>query len=392
MKRVYLDNGSTSFPKAPGVSDAVKFFMDEVGANVNRGGYETAYSAEDVIMETRVMLKNLFNCPYKTRNVIFTPNITYSLNYIIKGWLKPGDHVLVSSMEHNAMMRPIVQLGAHGVSFDRIPCTCDGEMIVEKIEELIRPETKGILTLHGSNVCGAVMPLEAVGQICKKHNIKFVVDAAQTAGVFPIDMVKMNIDILCFTGHKSLLGPQGIGGFLISDEMAKVVDPLITGGTGSVSDSEIQPEFLPDKYESGTPNIPGIYGLHAGLKYITETGIDHIRAKEMELAGAFMNEMKEVASVRIVGPNRVENRAPVVSLDFHDQDNAEIAFLLENEYGIATRTGLHCAPNAHKTLGTYPQGTVRFSFGHFNTMDEVLYAANAVKKILNEKEQLSNEL
>ena len=392
MKRVYLDNGSTSFPKAPGVSDAVKFFMDEVGANVNRGGYETAYSAEDVIMETRVMLKNLFNCPYKTRNVIFTPNITYSLNYIIKGWLKPGDHVLVSSMEHNAMMRPIVQMSDMGVTFDRIPCTCDGEMMVEKIEELIRPETRGILTLHGSNVCGAVMPLEEIGLICKKHNIKFVVDAAQTAGVFPIDMVKMNIDILCFTGHKSLLGPQGIGGFLIPDEMAKVVDPLITGGTGSVSDSEIQPEFLPDKYESGTPNIPGIYGLHAGLKYITETGIDHIRAKEMELAGAFMNEMKEVASVRIVGPNRVENRAPVVSLDFHDQDNAEIAFLLESEYGIATRTGLHCAPNAHKTLGTYPQGTVRFSFGHFNTMDEVLYAANAVKKILNEKEQLSNEL
>ena len=392
MKRVYLDNGSTSFPKAPGVSDAVKFCMDEVGANVNRGGYETAYSAEDVIMETRVMLKNLFNCPYKTRNVIFTPNITYSLNYIIKGWLKPGDHVLVSSMEHNAMMRPIVQMSDMGVTFDRIPCTCDGEMMVEKIEELIRPETKGILTLHGSNVCGAVMPLEEIGQICKKHNIKFVVDAAQTAGVFPIDMVKMNIDILCFTGHKSLLGPQGIGGFLISDEMAKVVDPLITGGTGSVSDSEIQPEFLPDKYESGTPNIPGIYGLHAGLKYITETGIDHIRAKEMELAGAFMNEMKEVASVRIVGPNRVENRAPVVSLDFHNQDNAEIAFLLESEYGIATRTGLHYAPNAHKTLGTYPQGTVRFSFGYFNTMDEVLYAANAVKKILNEKEQLSNEL
>ena len=392
MKRVYLDNGSTSFPKAPGVSDAVKFFMDEVGANVNRGGYETAYSAEDVIMETRVMLKNLFNCPYKTRNVIFTPNITYSLNYIIKGWLKPGDHVLVSSMEHNAMMRPIVQMSDMGVTFARIPSTCDGEMMVEKIEELIRPETKGILTLHGSNVCGAVMPLEEIGQICKKHNIKFVVDAAQTAGVFPIDMVKMNIDILCFTGHKSLLGPQGIGGFLIPDEMAKVVDPLITGGTGSVSDSEIQPEFLPDKYESGTPNFPGIYGLHAGLKYITETGIDHIRAKEMELAGAFMNEMKEVASVRIVGPNRVENRAPVVSLDFHDQDNAESAFRLESEYGIATRTGLHCAPNAHKTLGTYPQGTVRFSFGHFNTMDEVLYAANAVKKILNEKVQLSNEL
>ena len=390
MKRVYLDNGSTSFPKAPGVSDAVKFFMDEVGANVNRGGYESAYSAEDVIMETREMLKKLFHFPGKTRNVIFTPNITYSLNYIIKGWLKAGDHVLVSSMEHNAMMRPIVQMEKYGITFDRIPCTRDGEMIVEKIEELIRPETKGILTLHGSNVCGAVMPLEEIGAICKKHNIKFVVDAAQTAGVFPIDMEKMNIDILAFTGHKSLLGPQGIGGFLISDEMAKVVDPLIVGGTGSVSDSEIQPEFLPDKYESGTPNIPAIYGLNASLKYVLEKGIDHIREKEMELAGAFMNELKDVETVRIVGPNRVENRAPVVSLDFEGQDNAEIAFELENEYGIATRTGLHCAPNAHKTLETYPQGTVRFSFGHFNTMDEVLYAAQSVKTILNNKKDLEN--
>ena len=289
------------------------------------------------------------------------------------------------------MMRPIVQMAAQGITFDRIPCDRNGEMLVEKIEELIRPETKGILTLHGSNICGSIMPLEEIGQICKKHNIKFVVDAAQTAGVFPIDMEKMNIDILAFTGHKSLLGPQGIGGFLISDEMAKVVDPLITGGTGSVSDSEIQPEFLPDKYESGTPNIPAIYGLHASLKYIMEKGIDSIREEEMKLAGAFMEKMNELEGVRIVGPNRVENRSPVVSLDFADRDNAEVAFILDSEYGIATRTGLHCAPNAHKTLDTYPQGTVRFAFGHFNTMEEVLYAANAVKEVLLSN-HMENEL
>ena len=393
MQRVYLDNGSTSYPKAPGVSDAVKFFMDEVGANVNRGGYESAYSAEDVIMETREMLRDLFHFTKgKTKNVIFTPNITYSLNYVIKGWLKAGDHVLVSSMEHNAMMRPIVQMGELGVTFDRIPCNENGEMQVEAIEGLIRPETKGILCLHGSNVCGAVMPLEEIGQICVKHGIKFVVDAAQTAGVFPIDMEKMNIDILCFTGHKSLLGPQGIGGFLISDEMAKVVAPLVTGGTGSVSDSEIQPEFLPDKYESGTPNIPAIYGLHAALKYLKETGIENIRKHEMELTKAFMDALKDVEDVRIVGPASVENRAPVVSLDFKNHDNAEIAFTLENEYGIATRTGLHCAPNAHKTLNTYPQGTVRFSFGFKNTVEEVLYAAEAVRKVLSSSERLENGL
>ena len=386
MRRVYLDNGSTSFPKAPGVSDAVKFFMDEVGANVNRGGYESAYSAEDVIMETREMLKKLFHFKGKTKNVIFTPNITYSLNFIIKGWLKPGDHVLVSSMEHNAMMRPLVQMADRGVTFERIPCTRDGEMLIDSIEALIRPETKGILTLHGSNVCGSVMPLEEIGQICRKHNIKFVVDAAQTAGVFPIDMEKMNIDILAFTGHKSLLGPQGIGGFLISDEMAAVVDPLITGGTGSVSDSEIQPHFLPDKYESGTPNIPAIYGLNTSLKYIMEKGIDSIREEELKLTGAFLEAVKDLENVRIVGPNRMDKRAPVVSLDFIGRDNAEIAFALESEYGIATRTGLHCAPNAHKTLNTYPQGTVRFSFGHKNTMEEVLYAADAVRKMLEKAE------
>lgn len=385
MKRVYLDNGSTSYPKAPGVSDAVKFFMDEVGANVNRGGYESAYSAEDVIMETREMLKDLFHFTKgKTKNVIFTPNITYSLNYIIKGWLKKGDHVLVSSMEHNAMMRPIVQMEELGVTFDRIPCNSDGEMLVDEIQALIKPETKGILTLHGSNVCGALMPLEKIGQICAENNIKFIVDAAQTAGVVPIDMEKMNIDILAFTGHKSLLGPQGIGGFLICDEMAKVVDPFVTGGTGSVSDSEIQPHFLPDKYESGTPNIPAIYGLNASLKYIIKCGIDNIRQKELDLAAAFLDEMRKIPSVRIVGPNRNDNRAPVVSLDFIDRDNAEVAFALENNFGIATRTGLHCAPNAHKTLGTYPQGTVRFSFGHFNSFDDVNYAVDAIKSILQD--------
>jgi len=387
MRRVYLDNGSTSYPKAPGVSDAVKFFMDEVGANVNRGGYETAYSAQDVIMETRELLKELFHFGGKTKNVIFTANITHSLNDIIKGWLKPGDHVLVSAMEHNAMMRPLVQMEGVGVSFDRIPCDRNGEMELSAVEGLIRPNTKGILCLHGSNVCGALMPLKELGEICQKHGIKFVVDAAQTAGVFPIDMEAMHIDALCFTGHKSLLGPQGIGGFLIRDEMAAVVDPLISGGTGSVSDSELQPTFLPDKYEPGTPNIPGIYGLNVSLHYILDKTPEAIRREELKLAGAFMDLMRPLAGVRIVGPEGLENRAPVVSLDFVERDNADVAFRLESEYGVATRCGLHCAPNAHKTLGTYPQGTVRFSFGHFNTMEEVQYAADAIKAILARQDQ-----
>ena len=267
MKRVYLDNGSTSYPKAPGVGQAVCDFIEHIGTNVNRGGYQEAYAAEDVIIETREKLCRLFNFD-KLKNVIFTPSITYSLNYIIKGYLRPGDHVLVSALEHNAMMRPLNQMVDQGVTFDRIPCSQQGELQLNAIEPLLKPNTKAIMMLHASNVCGTLMPLEQVGGICQKHGLTFVVDAAQTAGSFPIDMKKQHIDVLAFTGHKSLLGPQGIGGFLVSDEVASQMIPLVTGGTGSISDQEIQPDFLPDKFESGTQNIPGIYGLHAALDYL----------------------------------------------------------------------------------------------------------------------------
>lgn len=383
MRRVYLDNGSTSFPKAPGVTDAMKNFMDNVGTNINRGGYEDAYAAEDVIFSTREKLCSLFHFP-RSRNVIFTPNITYSLNYIIKGYLKPGDHVLVSAMEHNAMMRPLVQIAKHGVTFDRMPCNSDGELLLNEVEGLICPNTKAILMLHGSNICGTLLPVEQVGEICKKHGLKFVVDAAQTAGIFPIDMQKMHIDCLAFTGHKSLLGPQGIGGFILTDEMADQMEPLITGGTGSVSDTEIQPDFLPDKFESGTMNIPAIYGLDAALSYLQRTGLEEIRSYELELTQLFLEGVGNMDQVRIVGRKDLEQRAPVVSLDFLGRDNAQISFLLDSEYGISTRCGMHCAPNAHKTLGTFPQGTVRFSFGHKNTPEEVRFALDSLHQILRE--------
>ena len=383
MKRVYLDNGSTSYPKAPGVGEAVRTFIEEIGTNVNRGGYEAAYAAEDVIIETREKLCKLFNFD-KLRNVIFTPSITYSLNYVIKGYLRSGDHVLVSSMEHNAMMRPLTQMTEQGVSFDRIPCNRDGELMVDAIESMIRPNTKAIMMLHASNVCGTLMPLEQVGEICQRHGIKFIVDAAQTAGSIAIDMKAMHIDVLTFTGHKSLLGPQGIGGFLVSDEVAKEMIPLVTGGTGSVSDSEIQPDFMPDKFESGTQNIPGIYGLHAALSYLEKTGIENIHAHEMELCGAFIEKIDGLnnPNIRLVGTRKMDQRVPVVSLDFIGQDNAEISFRLDSEYGISTRCGMHCAPNAHKTLETYPQGTVRFAFGFRNTMEDVNYAVDAIREIL----------
>lgn len=381
MKRVYLDNGSTSFPKAPGVTDAMKNFMDQVGTNINRGGYEGAYEAEDVIFSVRQKLCKIFNF-HKNKNVIFTPNITYSLNFIIKGYLKSGDHVLVSSMEHNAMMRPLTQMTNHGVTFDRMPCNKDGELILEEVEPLIKPNTKAIMMLHASNVCGTIMPLEKVGEICKKHNIKFIVDAAQTAGCYPIDMKAMNIDCLAFTGHKSLLGPQGIGGFLVSDEIADNIEPLISGGTGSASDTEIQPNFLPDKFESGTMNIPAIYGLNAALIYLENKCINNILDHELALTKIFLQAVAKMKDVRIVGEQGLENRAPVVSLNFIGRDNAQISFLLDNQYGISTRCGMHCAPNAHKTLGTFPQGTVRFAFGNKNTDEEVQYAIESISKIL----------
>ena len=383
MKRVYLDNGSTSYPKAPGVGQAVFDFIENIGTNVNRGGYEAAYAAEDVIIETREMLCKMFHFD-KIKNVIFTPSITYSLNYIIKGYLRAGNHVLVSAMEHNAMMRPLTQMLEHGVEFDRVPCNQQGELLIDQMEGMIRPNTKAVLMLHASNVCGTLMPVEQVGQLCKKHGLTFILDAAQTAGAFPIDMEKMNIDVLTFTGHKSLLGPQGIGGFLVSDEVAQQMIPLVTGGTGSVSDSEVQPDFLPDKFESGTQNIPGIYGLHASLSFLERTGIENIHQHEMSLCKAFIEKIDDLHEdcIRLVGTRDMEKRGPVVSLDFQGRDNAEISFLLDSEYGISTRCGMHCAPNAHKTLNTYPQGTVRFAFGWANRMEDVDWAVKAIREIL----------
>ena len=381
MKRIYFDNSSTSFPKAPGVSSAVADMLENGCYNINRGGYSEAYALENVVFDTREMLCKLFNFD-KASNVVFTPSITYSLNYIIKGFLKSGDHVITSSMEHNATIRPLVQMEQAGIEFDVAQCEADGTLDPEKVEKLIKPNTKAVFMLHGSNVCGTLLPIKEVGEICKKHHLKFIVDSAQTAGVFPIDMKEMNIDALCFTGHKSLRGPQGIGGFLISDEMASLTTPIILGGTGSFSDLETAPEVMPDRFESGTMNLPGIVGLHAALEYLQTENMDKIRDKEIKTAKRFYDGIMSIKGVEAVGKKDFINRAPIVSLDFKDIDNAEAAFQLENEYGIMTRCGLHCAPRAHKTLGTYPHGTVRFSFSQFSTDEEVDFCLNAIKNIL----------
>lgn len=386
MNRIYLDQASTSFPKAPGVAQAMMDYLTMNGVNVNRGCYSSAYSAEEVIYETRQLLAELFHFS-KCKNVIFTPNVTTSLNFNLKGFLKPGDHILVSAMEHNAVMRPVVQLASSGISFDRIPCRTDGSMILEKVEELIRPETKAIVTLHASNVCGTRMPLDALGEICQRHQLYFVVDSAQTAGIVPINMDKMHIDALAFTGHKGLRGPQGTGGFLVSQELAEQMEPLISGGTGSVSHTEEIPDFMPDRFESGTPNLPGIYGLHEALLYLKTHSLQAINEKELSLTGYFLEQLQALDDtgrhIRIIGKKDLTDRNAVVSIQTPEIDMSQVAWQLDNEYGVMTRVGLHCAPNAHKTLGTYPAGTIRFSFGPENTKNELDFAIQGLKKILD---------
>lgn len=379
-----MDQAATSFPKAPGVIEGMVEFMSQVGTNINRGSYENAYETAEIVYETREQLCNFFDftpLAGNAKNVIFTPGITYALNFIIKGYLQTGDHVLVSSMEHNAVMRPLVQLQKdRGITFSRIPCTKEGELQRDAIETMIQNNTKAIIMTHGSNVCGTLMPIKEVGEISHRYGLKFIVDSAQTAGTFPISMRDMHIDALAFTGHKGLLGPQGIGGFLITDEMADQMTPLVTGGTGSISDTEETPTFLPDKFEAGTLNLPGIMGLHRSLNYLEKSRIDQIRENELKLTQQFIDGLSEIKGIHIIGKTTCENRSAVVSLQTDTLDEAILAFRLDQEYHIMTRVGMHCSPNAHKTLGTFPEGTIRFSFGYSNTEEEVNYAIKAIKE------------
>ena len=383
MEKIYLDNASTTFPKPEVVARAVYEYMTTQGANINRGCYDSAYDVEELVFETRQMLCDLFH-GVDCKNVVFTKNVTESLNVILKGFLRPGDHILVSAMEHNAMMRPIRQLEAAGVEFDRIPCDEQGNLRLDEMEKLLRPNTKAIAMMHASNVCGTVLPIEKVGAFCHAHGLKFIVDCAQTAGVFPIDMEAMHIDALAFTGHKGLLGPQGIGGFLLKEEMIGLIDPLLSGGTGSISHTEEIPAFMPDRFEPGTMNLPGIMGLHAGLQWLEDTGIDNIRNHELALTARFLSGLEKLEGeghIRIIGRRDLENRTGVVSIQTLKKELAQAAFELDADHGIQTRVGLHCAPSAHQTLSTYPTGTIRFSFGWFNTEDHVDAALHALEEI-----------
>lgn len=383
---IYFDNAATSFPKAPGLGQAVAEFIDGYAVNVNRGAYANAYKTAGIVYEARTLIADFFDCddlPERyARRVIFTPGITYSINYFLRGFLKRDDNIIISHFEHHAVTRVLNDLADKGINYKVAPIHEDGSINLTDLESLIDEKTKAILVTHASNICGAVLPIEKIGELCRKRNIAFAVDTAQTAGSVEISMRKCNIDFLAFTGHKGLLGPQGIGGFIISEKLDGKLSPTITGGTGSSSKSYTVPDFLPDKFESGTLNLPGIAGLVHSIKYIKSVGISAIGDKEARLTERFISGVRALPNVRVIGYGENVPHCAVVSLDFIGRDNAEIAFLLDNRYGIMTRTGLHCAPLAHEALGTIKSGTVRFSFGYFNTEQEVDSAICAIKEII----------
>lgn len=380
MHTVYLDNAATSFPKPPTVGARMREYVDEVGASVNRGSYEAAQQAELVTLRLRQRLCALFGFADPS-HVILTPGNTWGLNMLLLGALRPGDHVLVSAMEHNAVMRPLTQLAKHGVAFDRIPCDAAGRLQTGRIEAMLRPNTRLVLLAHASNVSGTVQDAAAVGEVCAARGIPFALDAAQTAGHIPLDFTALRLSALSVPAHKGLMGPQGMGALLLRSDFAKTLEPLVSGGTGSVSDSEDIPLYLPDRFEPGTPNLPGIYGWEAALEYLEGVTVEAVAAHDRALSARLLGGLRDIPGVSLIGPDTTEGRVGVFSLDFPGKDNAEIAARLEEEFGILTRCGLHCAPNAHRTLSTFPRGTVRLSLGWFNTEADIDRALQAIKAL-----------
>lgn len=377
---VYLDNAATSYPKAPGVASAMADYVEKVGATINRSSYASAQEAGLVTLSLRERLCRLFNHPDPTHAVL-TPGATAGLNMVIKGLLRPGDHCLVSSMEHNAVMRPLVQLEREGVAFERIPCDAQGRLRLEALPGMIKLNTRLIVMAHGSNVCGTVQDAEAVGKICRERGVPFALDAAQTAGHIEVDFERFGLSALVVPGHKGLLGPQGIGALLLDADFARRLTPLVAGGTGSASDSEELPGWMPDRFESGTPNMPGVYGWEAALGWLENTGIETLENHEKTLSKRFLEGIYGLKNVKLYGATVPEGRTGVFSVGFLNCDNAEAAWRLEREFGILTRCGLHCAPSAHKTLGSFPEGSVRFSTGWANTEADIDAALSAIAAI-----------
>lgn len=378
---IYFDNGATTFPKPDSVIEAVAEFMKNTGANPGRSGHRLALEASRVIFDARVEIAELFHIENPMR-IAFSKNATEALNWGICGFLKRGDHVISSSMEHNSVARPIAALEAKGVEHTFCRCDQDGFLDMEDFESSFRENTKLVALTHASNVTGAVNDMGRIGEICAAKGVLLLVDAAQSAGVFPIDVQEMNIGILCAPGHKGLYGPMGTGFIYVREDIE--LEPLLLGGTGSVSESLVHPRIMPDLFEAGTDNAPGIAGLLAGIRFVRSKGMDSIRRQERELMQYFIERLSTLPRLRFYGGKDLARRAAIVSFNIGDLPSTQVAEYLDKNHDIAVRSGLHCSILGHRTLGTDQQGVVRASFSCFNTKEEVDIFVHAVREITGE--------
>lgn len=377
---IYLDNAATSWPKPEAVYQAVDSFMRDVGASPGRSGHRLSVEAGRIIFETRDALAQLLGVDDPLR-IIFTSNATEALNLALRGALHIGDHAITGSMEHNSVMRPLRALEREGVEVSVVDCSAEGFLDPRAIEWYIKPNTRLIVLNHASNVTGTLLPVTEVGEIARRHGVLLLVDAAQAVGSYPMDVDTMNIDLLAFSGHKGLYGPQGTGCLYMRRGIGQELRPLKYGGTGSRSEYEYQPDFLPDKYESGTPNTPGLAGLGAGVRFVLSKGVSNIQRNEERLTQLLIDGLKAVNGVTVYGSGDARKQVAVVSFNVSGLTASEVATQLEEYYHIMCRPGLHCAPVAHKTIGSFPYGTVRLSPGYFTSREDIVIAVEAVRKI-----------
>ncbi|MBN1289142.1 MAG: aminotransferase class V-fold PLP-dependent enzyme [Actinobacteria bacterium] len=383
---IYLDNAATSWPKPDSMLKAMIRYQEDTGANPGRSGHKLSVEAGRVVYEARSNIAELLNVE-DPLNIVFAQNATAALNLAIKGNLKAGDHVITTGMEHNSVMRPLREMEKGGVEISVLHCGKEGFLDVNSISSKIRSNTRMLVVNHASNVTGSLAPVNEIGELTANEGILLLVDAAQTAGSFPIDVRNAGIDLLAFTGHKSLLGPQGTGGLAIGENVdIDSFKPLLSGGTGSKSESEEHPEFLPDKYESGTPNTIGLAGLAAGIKFVLDTGVENIRKHEMELAVMLIKGLEDIPGVTVYGTRDPEKRTATVSINLKGAGQNEVGQVLDEDFGIMSRVGLHCAPQAHRTIGTFPDGTVRLSIGYFNSPEDIQKTIRAINAISKESQ------
>ncbi len=379
---IYLDNAATSWPKPPEVLKAMTDVLERAGGNPGRSGHRLSIAAARVIYDAREEISQFFGISDPLR-VIFTGNATYAINLAMIGMLKPGDHVVTSSMEHNAVMRPLRSLEKQGIRLSVVACASDGSLDVGAVARVVTSDTRLVVLTHASNVAGTLLPIGEAANIAHQAGALLLVDAAQTAGVIPIDMMATGIDLLAFTGHKELQGPPGVGGLVISDGIdVAQIRPLICGGTGSRSESEEQPDDLPDKFESGTANLAGIAGLNAGLQWIKERGIEKIQAHLKTLGGALIEGLSSLPKVKVYGTLDPDRSVAVVSFTVAGSRVSEIGLRLDEDYSILSRVGLHCAPAAHKTIGSFPEGTVRLAPGVFTTMEDIQQVVRTIGRVV----------